>query len=286
VRPVNLIPPEERRGDKAPMRTGSLGYVVVGVLGAALLAVTAIVLTNNQISDREAEKASLETQVAEAQAEADRLGSFASFASMEQAREQTVASLAKSRFDWERVLRELAIVIPSDVWLTNLSATVSSDAASAASSSSSSGSTGAGAEGITGPSLDIQGCAAGHDAVAGFLAALRDVAGVTRVSVLNSDLPDPSASGAAGAGPEAGGTTTGCSTRDFISQFEVVAAFDAVAIDPTTQGIAPAPATPTDQSQVADADQQLQQQKDSAGQQAQKARKAANTFIPGTGTAP
>ena len=34
-------------------------------------------------------------------------------------------SLAQSRFDWERVLRELAIVIPEDVWLTNLTATVS-----------------------------------------------------------------------------------------------------------------------------------------------------------------
>jgi Tfp pilus assembly protein PilN len=285
VRPVNLIPPEERRGDKAPTRTGSLAYVVVGALGAALLAVTAIVLTNNQISDRQAEKASLGEQVATAQMEADRLGSFARFASMEQAREQTVASLAQSRFDWERVLRELAIVIPSDVWLTNLTASVSADAASSSSSASASATSDSGsAENVDGPSLHIQGCAAGHEAVARFLAALDDVDGVTRVSVLNSDLPDPSSGGATGA-VDVGGAA--CSTRDFVSQFQVVAAFDEVQIDPTTQGIAPQPATTvSDQSQVADGQQELQQQANTANQQAKKGRQAVDTFVPGAGTTP
>lgn len=289
MRPVNLIPPEERRGDKAPTRTGSLAYVVVGVLGAALLAVTAVVLTNNQISDRQAEKASLEQQVATAQAEADRLGSFARFASMEQAREQTVASLAQSRFDWERVLRELAIVIPQDVWLTNLTASVSAAAASSGSRSSTGGSGDAGsAENVEGPSLQIEGCAAGHEAVARFLAALQDVDGVTRVSVLNSDLPDPS--GAAGATAATGGadSSAGCSSRDFVSQFQVVAAFDEVEINPTTQGMVPSePATTvSDLSQVAEGQQELQQQRDSANQQAKKGHRAVDTFIPGTGTTP
>ena len=161
---------------------------------------------------------------------------------MEQAREQTVASLAQSRFDWERVLRELAIVIPQDVWLTNLTAAVSADAASSESSSSASGSSDSGsADNIEGPSLHIQGCAAGHEAVASFLAALQDMDGVTRVSVLNSDLPDATTGGAAAGASDVSGAA--CSTRDFVSQFQVVAAFDEVKIDPTTQGIAPEPAT-------------------------------------------
>src|SRR5438094_9875596 len=125
MRPVNLIPPEERRGEKAPMRNGALAYVVVAMLGVALLAVTGIVLTNNQISERKSEKASLDSQLSAAQAAADRTRAYANFASLQQAREQTVVSLAQSRFDWERVLRELAIVIPHDVWLTNLNASVS-----------------------------------------------------------------------------------------------------------------------------------------------------------------
>ena len=41
MRPVNLIPPEARRGEKAPMRTGALSYVIVAVLAAALVGVTA-----------------------------------------------------------------------------------------------------------------------------------------------------------------------------------------------------------------------------------------------------
>jgi hypothetical protein len=64
MRPVNLIPPEERRGDRAPMRTGPLAYVIVGVLAVGLVAVTATVLIGNQVTDRKAEKASLEVQVA------------------------------------------------------------------------------------------------------------------------------------------------------------------------------------------------------------------------------
>ena len=87
--------------------------------------------------------------------------------------------------------------------------------------------------------------------------------------------------------------------RDFVSQFEVVAAFDAVQADaadpgdprprrrrpPTTQTATSTTPTPA-QSQVSDAEQQLQQQKDSAAQKTDKGRKAVNTFIPGTGTAP
>ena len=31
-----------------------------------------------------------------------------------------MTSLADSRFDWERVMRELSLILPDDVWLTNL----------------------------------------------------------------------------------------------------------------------------------------------------------------------
>jgi Tfp pilus assembly protein PilN len=298
VRPVNLIPPEERRGEKAPMRTGGLSYVIVAVLAVALLAVTGLVLTNNQISDRKAEKTGLEGQLAEAQAQAEQVSSFADFASVQQAREETVSTLARSRFDWERVLRELAIVIPDDVWLTHLTATVSPDVQLSDSSSSASSGV-SGLDSVEGPALQIEGCGDGHESVAGFLAALRDIDGVTRVSVLSSDRPESSSStesasvGATGSGDTSGG----CATRDFISTFNIVAAFDAVQIGGGTE----APATPpeasqppasgstasaTDQSQVSDAQQELEQAKQSAARQTQKAGKDTSTIIPGAATAP
>jgi Tfp pilus assembly protein PilN len=287
------------------MRTGPLSYVVVAVLAAALIAVTLTVLVGNQVSDRKDEKASLEAQVAQEQATADRFQSFADFASTQQAREQTVSQLARSRFDWERVLRELAIVIPDDVWLTNLNAAVSSDAASGSTSSLGSASSGSSVstEGITGPTLQIQGCASGHEAVARFLASLHDVDGVTRVTVVSSDRPQ--------AAPSTGtsGATTGgqgCSARGFVAQFSVIVAFDAVQLGatpvpsttPPADGTQTTTTTPTtgaspettastgDETQVSDAQQQLQQQKDSAASKTQKGRDAVNTFIPGTGSAP
>jgi Tfp pilus assembly protein PilN len=303
MRPVNLIPPEERRGERAPMRTGPLAYVIVAVLAVA----TVSVVTDNQISDRKAEKANLQAEVAQAEADAKRLSSFANFASLQQAREETVSTLARSRFDWERVLRELAIVIPSDVWLTNLSASASGDSAgSSSSTSSSSASSSAGVEGIVGPSLEIQGCAAGHEAVARFIAALHDIDGVTRVTVLSSDRPD-AASSATGSQTTATGSA-GCSARGFVAQFDVVAAFDAVQLEaaPDSSSTTPAPDTNTtttpastgsgsgsgttasssDQGQVADAQQQLQQQKDSASGKAAQGRDAVSTFVPGTASAP
>ncbi len=297
MRPVNLIPPEDRRGERAPMRTGPLAYVIVAVLAVALVAVTATVLIDNQISDRKAEKASLQAQVTEAQAEAERLSSFADFASLQQLREQTVASLAQSRFDWERVLRELAIVIPNDVWLTDLSASVSADASSTSSSTSSASTSSAAAEGIVGPSLEIQGCAKGQEAVARFLASLHDIDGVTRVTVLSSDRPDPGTSSAASQTATTSGGE-GCSDRDFVAQFDVVTAFDGVqptaaldsALAPAeSPSTSPTPASSSatdDQSQVADTEQQLQQQKESAAAKTQKGHDAVNTFIPGTGSAP
>jgi Tfp pilus assembly protein PilN len=247
VRPVNLIPPEARRGEKAPMRTGALSYVIVAVLAVALLGVTGVVLTNNQISDHKAEKAGLEGQLAEAEAQARRVSSFANFASLQQAREQTVATLAQSRFDWERVLRELAIVIPEDVWLTQLTATVSPEVQLEDSGSSSSSSSDVSAlDNVEGPALQMEGCGDGHEAVARFLAALRDIDGVTRVSVLSSDRPDPSSategSSAGGAG-SGGGASGDCATRDFISKFGIVAAFDAVQVSASPQETATPPAT-------------------------------------------
>jgi Tfp pilus assembly protein PilN len=108
------------------------------------------------------------------------------------------------------VLRELAIVIPDDVWMTSVTAAASSDTGSSTSSS-----TGSATTEITGPSLDIQGCADGHEAVAKFLASLREVDGVTRVSVMSSDRP------------EADGSTTSSTSSSGSSDSAVVAAFDA-----------------------------------------------------------
>ena len=241
MRPVNLIPADDRRGSGGPIRTGPIAYLLVGALVLGLGAVTLLVLSKNTIADHKAEIAQLKQQEAAVSARAQQFSTFTSFQSMQQSRQQTVASLADSRFDWERVMRELSRVIPGNVWLDHLSGSATGGASSATTSSDPS---------ITGPSLQISGCATGQDAVAGFLAALRDIDGVTRVGLTSSERPG--GAGTSGASTADSGSTGGggCATKDFIAAFQITVAFDnapsaaAAGTTPTTPA-APAPTTAT-----------------------------------------
>jgi Tfp pilus assembly protein PilN len=235
MRPLNLIPPEERRGESAPLRVGVLSYAIVGVLAAALVAVVALVLTANDINDSKTQLASLQARQAAAQEAAAKLAPYNDFASLTTSRNATVTSLAQSRFDWERVLHELALVIPPDVTLVNLSAAATG--ASAASTSTT------GSSPVSGPSLQLSGCAKGQEGVASLLAALRDIDGVTRVGMQSSQLSD------AEAGQASAGTTGtgGCDTSSKAANFQITVAFDAVTVAAPTgaTGAAGVPAAGT-----------------------------------------
>jgi len=248
MRPVNLIPPEERRGHQTPLRTGPIVYIVVGALLVALAGTTSYVLTGNEIADRKAEAAELRQEDAIASARAQRLAAYTQFRALREQRVETIRSLADSRFDWERVMRELSLVLPSDVWLTGLTATagptVSLDGASGGSASGSNL-----RSAIPGPALTLSGCAAGQNGVAGFITALRDIDGVTRVGVESSALPDiGSDTGASSGGASAESGSTDCRTRGFIAQFQIVVAFDAApapiatSVEEAAPAVAPEPA--------------------------------------------
>jgi len=242
MRPINLIPPEERRGGQAPLRSGPLAYILTGALVAILIGVTALVLVGNQISDREGDIARLEVEDAHQKAKAERLVAYTQFRELSEQRVTTVASLANSRFDWERVMRELALILPNDVWLVNLSAT----AAPGVDVQSSGGAASLRAS-APGPALELSGCAVGQEAVAGFVSALKDIEGVTRVGVQSSGLPEKEEDAEAGGDAESGGED--CRTRNFITKFEVAVAFDAAPIPPTEGAESATPvATTTDEA--------------------------------------
>jgi Tfp pilus assembly protein PilN len=281
LKPVNLIPPEQRRGQNAPLRAGFASYAIVAALVIALGAVTYLVLTQNKISEREAEVASLEARKAETAARYEALRPYSDFASISQSRDATVNSLAKSRFDWERVLNELARVIPPDVWLVRVAGSASPD------TQAGEGASVASRASIPGPALELIGCGASTDAVARFLAALKDIDGVTRVGIDRSERPAPTANDGSSSVGSVDTSSDECRTRDFISRFEIVAAFDSVPV-PAAAGTAPglvAPEpTPADAgaASVADAQAQEQQAADSTSEQTDKARKASSDLIPGT----
>jgi Tfp pilus assembly protein PilN len=269
MRPVNLIPAEER-GAGAPTRTGPIAYLIVGGLVAVLAGVAFLVTTGNTIAEREAEVERLEAEEASARARADSMSAFAEFAAIEQDRTETVASLARSRFDWERVLRELALVIPGDVWLTDLTGTVSQDVAL---DSATPGST---RSEVAGPALDIEGCAPGHESVARFVAALRDIDGVTRVGLSTSQLPDE----AQGGSSRVSESSDGCQVRSFISSFQITVAFDEVSTEAAEEAAPPAPAASGDDGGVSEAQTQAAASEAEVGAASADAEQAAN-YIPG-----
>jgi Tfp pilus assembly protein PilN len=249
MRPVNLIPAEDRRGEHAPLRTGPLAYVVVGALVALLAGVAALVLTGNQISESKSEIAQLKSEDAAAQARAERLAPYTQFAALTEQRIATVTSLGDSRFDWERVMRELSLVLPHNVWLVGLTASAT-PSASVGGGSEGGGSGASGLRGaVPGPALEMNGCATGQEAVAGFVTALKDIDGVTRVGVQSSELAEQESSSAAATGSgdaAAGGPNEDCRTRDFIAKFSLVVAFDAAPIPVTGSSPEAVPAAPVE----------------------------------------
>jgi Tfp pilus assembly protein PilN len=218
MRPVNLIPVEERRDGAARLRGGPLAYFVIGGLIAVLAGVTILVSTSNDISTKKAEVTRLGAEAHRSEAKASRLASYVEFQAVHDQRVATITSLANSRFDWERVVRELSLVLPSDVWLTNLTGTASPSVSVSGSASI------ALRDSVPGPALEILGCASSQDAVAGFISELKQIDGVTRVAVESTVLGDAEEAG--GGATAEGGVSTQCQTRKFIAQFSIVAAFD------------------------------------------------------------
>jgi Tfp pilus assembly protein PilN len=254
MRPVNLIPPDERQGDAAPLRTGSLIYVLVAGLSLLLLGIVVVALTSKQISDRESQKADLQGELAQVTARANTLAAFTDFRAVQQSRADTVTSLANSRFDWQRVLHELSLVLPDKITLISMVGTASPDVQVQDAEQVTLRTTAAG------PALEITGCTSGQrgreaqDTVATFVASLEDIDGVTRVGLDSSKIEDPALSGGDSGGADTESDSGGCGPRD--AKFQVVVAFDEVPTPPTATAApsvppSAAPSTSGGQAQVA-----------------------------------
>jgi Tfp pilus assembly protein PilN len=256
MRPVNLIPAEERRGEQAPLRTGALVYLVIGACVAILVGVTAMVLMSNKIADGEGEVTQLQREDAAVRVQAQRLASYTQFKILSEQRVQTVSSLADSRFDWERVMRELSLVLPSDVWLVDLTATAAPGVSVGGSSGGSSG--GGLRSSAPGPALELNGCATGQQSVAGFIASLKDIDGVTRVGIESSEVAGKESGAGVSAGGDSGSGGAGedCRTRDFIAKFQIVVAFDAAPVPITSSTEEAAPAPPAEEAESSTASEE------------------------------
>jgi Tfp pilus assembly protein PilN len=204
MKAVNLLPSDMRgagkpvsavvaSGDEATGRVGA--FALLGVLAFCVVALAAYVLVNNTVKDRRAQLDQVTAQANTLTAQANKLKPYADFAAKAQERVQTVKDLAAARFDWEQALRDISRVVPAGVTLSQLDASIGSDAGSGSGLRSA----------IAAPAVELNGCTTGGQvAVAKLMSRLRDVDGVTRVTLTKSDKPDTAVASSAtsGSAPE------------------------------------------------------------------------------------
>ena len=155
----------------------------------------------------------MNVEVAQEQALAARLASYAKFAQLAQARAQTVRQIAATRFDWHGALSDLSKVVPANTSLQSLTASVSPTA-----TVEGGGITGSGAgtglrSDISSPALELTGCTKTQDDVARLMSRLRLINGVTRVTLGDSHKQD-SAQAATAVSSGAGSPTGSSATHD------------------------------------------------------------------------
>jgi Tfp pilus assembly protein PilN len=186
LRPVNLLPSRYRPARASGERRG-IAYITIGALAVILIMVVAYVVTQNGINDAKDKTAQAEAETATAQAKIGQLQPYGNFAQLKVARENAVAGIAEVRFDYERLMREMALVLPHDVYLTAFSAAPGGGAAP----------TSAGTTTITasGPTVSLTGCAPSHPGVATTLVRLRQLHNLDSVDLTSSTKQAQSTNG-------------------------------------------------------------------------------------------
>jgi Tfp pilus assembly protein PilN len=231
VKAVNLIPADLRRGATGIGRSGGAVYVILGAMGGVLLLATLWAVANHQVADRKAQlvKATQDATVAQARAQA--LSPYKQFADIRSQREQSIISLARTRFDWPTAMSDLASALPSDVQLSTFTGSPAGAGGSGGASSAPATGTGSLAAGAV--SVHLTGCAGSHTQVGDVIYRLRGVPGVSAVTFASSAKN--------GAGPQSapGGSSGGCHGP----QFDLSVAFNSSPGAPASAGATTQPAS-------------------------------------------
>lgn len=167
MKPVNLIPPDQRR--RRPSEgSGKSAYAVLGVLAVLLGMVVVYVLSANTVTDRQSKTETARAEADRLEAQVAQKGEFTDFAQIAQTRVQSVTSVAAGRFDWERFMRELSRVMPAGSWLQSTDSSLAGDL-------SEGGSSGTAGAPTTGPSANLVGCTPAQSDVARMMVRLRQL---------------------------------------------------------------------------------------------------------------
>jgi Tfp pilus assembly protein PilN len=187
MRAVNLLTPDLRSapkgqgssGPSAMDAPGGIGaFVLLGALALCVAALAGYVLSNNVVKDRKAQLAQVSAKSDATVQQANALKPYADFQQLAQDRAGTVQALAGARFDWEQTLRDISRAMPKEVFLSSLDGSVGGGATGAASSLRGA---------VQAPAIELKGCTKSQTAVADLMSSLRNVDGVTRVTLSKSD---------------------------------------------------------------------------------------------------
>jgi Tfp pilus assembly protein PilN len=176
VRAVNLLPRDEPKKSFEASR----GVVFGGVGGAALvtaLLVSMAVGAGNAASEKQSELDGVHAQIAAIPVASPKDTSTEdALAAQKSARVGALSTALGSRVAWDRVLRQVSLVLPEDVWLTSLSATAPNAP------------TGVDAGGAPGPatSFTLTGSTYSQNGVARFLARLSVIPDLANVRLQSS----------------------------------------------------------------------------------------------------
>ena len=188
MRAVNLIPNDLRRASGTPGASGNGVYILLGVLGVALVLVAAWAFTARSVAQGEADLERARAEADAAEVRAGQLKPYATFHEMRVKRVETVTSLSRSRFNWPFALREVSRVLPEEVWLTEVIGTVAPGVTLEGGSTS--GKTSGLRNSLSSPAIEMVGCTTDNEQVARYLARLRSIQGVTRVTLAESEKLD------------------------------------------------------------------------------------------------
>jgi Tfp pilus assembly protein PilN len=167
MKAVNLLPKELAPAKKGPSTT-VVAAGAIAVLAAALLGI-GWVSASSTVRDREAALDAARADLASIPAPPAQPASTGAIPQERQARVAALSAALATRTAWDRILREVSLVLPADVWLTQLT-----------------GSAAAAQPGQSGQGLHLTGYTYSQAGVARLLARLQVIPDLGTVSLSSS----------------------------------------------------------------------------------------------------